>query len=63
MTVFEIAVQINGKMRAKIFVTEEMTETEVKKLVLVDAKINKWLEGQEMKKFIYVPGKIVNIVT
>ncbi|MFA5902325.1 MAG: leucine--tRNA ligase [Desulfobacula sp.] len=62
MAAIEIGVQINGKMRSKIFVTEDMTETDVKKMVLSDEKVTKWLEGKEVQKFIYVKGKIVNIV-
>jgi leucyl-tRNA synthetase len=62
MAAIEIGVQINGKMRSKIFVTEDMKEAEVKKMVLSDEKVTKWLEGKEVQKFIYVKGKIVNIV-
>ncbi|MCX6744943.1 MAG: leucine--tRNA ligase [Candidatus Parcubacteria bacterium] len=62
MSAIEIGVQINGKMRSKIFVTEDMNEAEIKKVVLADEKVRKWMEGSEVKKFIYVPGKIVNIV-
>jgi leucyl-tRNA synthetase len=62
MSAIEIGVQINGKMRSKIFVTEDMTGAEVRKSVLVDKNVTKWLKGIEIKKFIYVAGKIVNIV-
>lgn len=62
MSAIEVAVQVNGKVRAKIFVTEDMTEAEVKKMVIEDEKVAKWLEGQGVKKFIYVKGKIVNLV-
>jgi leucyl-tRNA synthetase len=61
-TVKEVPVQINGKMRCKILVTEDMPEKEVKNLALEDEHVKKWLEGKEVKKVIYVPGKIINIV-
>ena len=60
--VLEIPVQINGKVRTKIFVTEELAETEIKSLALEDENIKKWLSGSEPKKIIYIPGKIINIV-
>ncbi|MCX6746396.1 MAG: leucine--tRNA ligase [Candidatus Parcubacteria bacterium] len=58
----EVPVQINGKMRCKILVTEDMSEEEIKNLALADEHVKKWLEGKEVKKIIYVPGKILNIV-
>ncbi len=62
MSTLEVAVQINGKVRSKIFVTEDMSEAEVRKSVLADDKVKKWLAGGEVKKFIYIKGKIVNMV-
>jgi len=67
-SVREIPVQINGKVRAKIFITEDMAKEEIKKLALADDNLQKWLAspsglaGKEIKKFIYVKGKIINIV-
>jgi len=58
----EIPIQINGKMRAKIMIAEDLSEDQVKEQALADQAVIKWLEGKEVKKFIYVPGKIVNIV-
>jgi leucyl-tRNA synthetase len=57
-----IGVQINGKLRAQIEVTMEESEQAVKDRVLSIPEVQKWVEGNEMKKFIYIPGKIVNIV-
>jgi len=62
MATVEIAVQINGKVRAKIFVTDDMEEAEVKKSALADKNVKKWLADSEIKKFIYIKNKIVNIV-
>jgi leucyl-tRNA synthetase len=58
----EVPIQINGKVRSKIFITEDQSEEEIKKLVLSDEKIKKYIEGKEIKKFIYVKNKIVNLV-
>ena len=58
----EIPVQINGKVRGKIFVLNDQTEEEVKKKVLSDKAFEGYLKDQELKKFIYVPNRIINIV-
>lgn len=57
-----LAVQINGKVRDEITVAAETSEEEIKKLALASAKVQKWLEGKEPKKVIYVKGKLVSIV-
>ena len=58
----KIAVQVNGKVRAEIEIPAEASEEEVKELALSNEKIQKHLEGKELIKFIYIPGKIVNVV-
>lgn len=55
-------VQINGKMRDKIEVSQDISEQEAKKLAMSREKIEKWLIDKEPKKIIYVPKKLVNIV-
>jgi leucyl-tRNA synthetase len=57
-----LVVQINGKVRDAISMKAGRSEEEVKKLVLTSEKIKKYIEGQAVKKFIYIPGRIVNIV-
>jgi leucyl-tRNA synthetase len=57
-----IAIQINGKVRDEITIEAETSEDEVKKLALASEKVQKWLEGKEPKKIIYVKGKLVSIV-
>lgn len=56
-----IGIQINGKTRAEIEVNMEENESTVKDRVMSMPEVQKWLDGQP-KKFIYIPGKIVNIV-
>ena len=57
-----IVIQINGKVRSKLVVPREIPEDELKKKVLEDEKIKQWLGEKQIKKFIIVPGKLVNIV-
>jgi leucyl-tRNA synthetase len=57
-----LAVQINGKVRDTLVVSAEISEDEAKKLALASEKAQKWLEGKEPKKVIYVKGKLVSIV-
>ncbi len=39
-----------------------MSEDTVKKIVLEHADVQKWVGNSEIKKFVYIPGKIVSIV-
>jgi leucyl-tRNA synthetase len=57
-----IVVQVNGKLRGKFDVPVDCPEAELKEIVLADEKIKAHLEGKEIKRFIIVPNKIVNIV-
>ncbi|GAB1401540.1 leucine--tRNA ligase [Elusimicrobiota bacterium] len=61
-SVVEVPVQVNGKLRGKIFVNVTANEQEVKDLVLQDEKIKPSFDGKQIVKFIYVQNKIVNIV-
>ena len=58
----EIPVQVNGKVRAKVKIPANAREEIVKEIVLSDEKVKKWIEGKELKKFIYVKNKLVNLV-
>ncbi len=61
-SIIEFPIQINGKLRSKIEAPSEAGEDEIKKLVLKDSVVNKWLEGKAPKKIIIVKGKLVNLV-
>ena len=61
-TEIELVIQVNDKVRDKITVAAGITEDEAKRVARASGKVNKWLEGKEPKKMIYVPGKLVNIV-
>lgn len=58
----KIGIQVNGKRRAEIEVSLDATEDEVRQKVLEIEDIKKWVDGNEIKKFIYVPGKIISII-
>jgi len=57
-----VVVQVNGKLRGKITVAADSTGEEVKAAALADDKVKSFTEGKAVKKVIYVPGKLVNIV-
>jgi leucyl-tRNA synthetase len=58
-----IALQVNGKLKSTIEILKNITsEDEIKALVLANVKIQKEIEGKAIRRFIYVPGKIVNLV-
>lgn len=58
----EIVVSINGKVRDKISINIDMSKDEVLELAKATEKIQAQLEGKEIRKEIYVPKKLVNIV-
>ncbi|REB06508.1 leucine--tRNA ligase [Sporosarcina sp. BI001-red] len=58
----EIAVQINGKVRAKLEVDKDITKEELEKVALSNEEVQKWIDGKELKKVIAIPGRLVNIV-
>ena len=57
-----MGVQINGKVKAELTTSKEASEEEVRAAALALPKVAQFTDGKEIKKFIYVPGKIVNIV-
>lgn len=58
----EYPVSINGKMRAKVSLAADADETAAKESALSNETVLKWLEGKEIKKFIFVQGRMINIV-
>jgi len=57
-----VGVQVNGKVRGEIEINIDEGEAEVKAKVMENPAVQKWVEGKEITKFIYIPGKIVNVV-
>ena len=58
----EIAVQISGKIKARLMIPSDAAEEEVKALVMADANVQAALAGKNIIKEIYVKGKLYNIV-
>jgi leucyl-tRNA synthetase len=55
-------VAINGKTRQELELSLDATAEQVDELVRQDAVVLKWMEGRPIKKVIYVPGKMINVV-
>jgi leucyl-tRNA synthetase len=60
--VMQIVVQVNGKVRSRIELPTGAPEAAVLDAVKVDEKTAAFIDGKAIKKSIYVPGKLVNIV-
>jgi leucyl-tRNA synthetase len=57
-----LVIQVNGKVRDKIDVGVGISEKEAKALAISQKKVKNWVEDKEIKKVIFVPGKLINIV-
>ncbi|WP_028775252.1 leucine--tRNA ligase [Shewanella waksmanii] len=57
-----IIVQVNGKLRAKITVPADATKEQVEQTGLAEEGVQKHTDGKTVRKVIYVPGKLLNIV-
>lgn len=58
----EIVVQVNGKVRAKLNIPKDTSKDEMEALALKDENVKLSIEGNDIKKVIAVPQKLVNIV-
>ena len=59
---YEMVVQVNGKVRGKVSVSQDTSKEEMEKLALEIPNVQTFVEGKEIVKIIVVPKKIVNIV-
>ncbi|SDC39720.1 MULTISPECIES: leucine--tRNA ligase [unclassified Candidatus Frackibacter] len=57
-----IVVQINGKVRDRVEVDADISEEDLKEIVLSQDKVQEYLEDKEVVKTIVVPKKLVNLV-
>jgi leucyl-tRNA synthetase len=57
-----LGVQVNGKVRAEVTVSRGESDDSIREKVLGMPEVEKWLGGQNPKKIIVIPGKIVSIV-
>ncbi|MBI5794238.1 leucine--tRNA ligase [Candidatus Uhrbacteria bacterium] len=59
----EMAVQVNGKARSTITIAPDADEATARAAAFLNENVAKHLEGKEIVKVIYVPGRILNVVT
>ncbi len=57
-----IGVQINGKLRGDITIAPDTTEVDAVAMAKENLSIKRYLDGVAIKKTIYVPGKILNLI-
>jgi leucyl-tRNA synthetase len=58
----EYPVSINGKLRTTINISVDAEQAEVEQIALSNEVVQKWLEGKPIKKFIFVKGRMINVV-
>ncbi|MEO8637640.1 MAG: leucine--tRNA ligase [Candidatus Taylorbacteria bacterium] len=58
-----IMIQVDGKVRASLTITGEMSEKKIEEMALGAKNVEKWISGKKIKKVIVVKDKIVSIVT
>jgi leucyl-tRNA synthetase len=59
----EIVVQVDGKIRGRYQLPAEASMTAVEQVALSDAEFAKWLRGRTVQRRIFVPGRLLNLVT
>lgn len=57
-----LVVQVNGRLRDRIEVPATIEEDSAKEIALTSARVEPHIEGKNIVKVIYVPGRLVNIV-
>ncbi len=57
-----IVVQVNGKVRGKITVPAEVTQKDIETSALADPRVLAFLDGKNVRRVVYVPRRLVNIV-
>ncbi|HEX8184478.1 MAG TPA: class I tRNA ligase family protein, partial [Blastocatellia bacterium] len=58
----EIAVQVNGKLRSRIFASPEAGEDDIRTTALADEKVKAATEGRDVVKVVVIPHRLVNVV-
>ena len=58
----ELVVQVNGKLRGSIRVPKAADRGAIEKLALSNPNVQKFVAGENVKKVIVVPGRLVNLV-
>lgn len=58
----EVPIQINGKVKTRISVRRDITEEELKEMIKEKGLLDQYVQQNTVKKFIYIPGRVINIV-
>ena len=58
----KIVIQVNGKVRSEVMINPDIDEESLKSMAIKDKAVLPWIEGKEVKRVIYVKGRLVNIV-
>ncbi|HWP36570.1 MAG TPA: leucine--tRNA ligase [Gemmatimonadales bacterium] len=58
----EVAVQVNGKLRGRLTIPRGLSQEEVVDRALADPGVRRFVDGNAVKKVVYVPDKLVNLV-
>jgi leucyl-tRNA synthetase len=55
-------VQVNGKVRGRITLARDADEATAREAALADEGVRQHVAGKSVKKLVYVPGRIVNVI-
>ena len=58
----ELVIQVNGKLRDRMMVSKDIDEEGAKAAAFASSKVSEHLEGKTIRKIVFIPGKIFNIV-
>ncbi len=58
----KVVIQVNSKVRAEMIVALDASEQDITEAAKKLPAVDKWLAGKEIKKIIYIPGRLLNIV-
>ena len=58
----EVAVQVNGKLRARLTLPRGLAEADVQQRALAEESVRKFVDGKPIRKVIYVQDRLLNIV-
>lgn len=61
-SIVTVAIQVNGKVRGKMEIEKDLAESEALLEAMKVPGLSKWVDGMEIKKVVYVPGRILNIL-
>ena len=62
LDMIELVVQVNGKLRGRVAVPADASKDDIEKLAIADDNVQRFVDGQAIRKIIVVPGRLVNIV-